>query len=342
MKFSTVFKWVGYATAILSLIAGVRELNKVFSDRLEARRRLESLLDSERLQLRAHDYASAWRSLDQASQVNADSAEVRTAQEDVAMEWLENARATKDESLSDIALRLEPVLTRGVAASPPPSRQADLLAHIGWSYFLRSREGASGFDPAGTYGDAVNRDSTNPYAQAMWGHWILWNKRDPAEAGPHFSAALASHRERDYVRHLHLAALLNGHNAVCDRELIKVLNAIRLENGTVDADTKRAVFAIYGAEIIPSDDETRSFVNAVPALEHLATFEWLFDSGNAYGRNMGESDAMLKLCYMSVLEEAAGQPTEALAGYQEMRSKLNGRTGSLLRIADTGIKRLSR
>jgi len=336
MKFSTLLKWVGYATAILSLIAGVRELNKVFADRIEARRKLTSLLASEQLQLRAHDYASAWRSLDQASQVDADSADVHTAQETVAMEWLENATAKEGERLSDIAVKLEPVLTRGVAASPQPARQADLLAHIGWSYFLRSREGASGFDPAATYADAINRDPSNPYAQAMWGHWILWNIRDPAEAAPHFSAALAAHRDREFVRHLQLAALLNGRNAACNRELVGVLNAIRLEQGNVDAETKRTVFDIYDTEILPADGETTSFVNAVPALDHLATFQWLFDA-----QNMDESGAILRLCYLSVLQEAAGQRTEALAGYRELRGKLNGRTGPLLKAADAGIKRLS-
>jgi len=336
MKISTVLKWVGFATAILSLIAGIRELNKVFADRIEAGRKVASLLASERLQLRARDYASAWRSLDQASQVNADSAEIHTAQEAVAMEWLENATAKEGESLSDIAVKLEPVLTRGVAASLQPVHQADLLAHIGWSYFLRSREGASGFDPSGNYADAVNRDPSNPYAQAMWGHWILWNKRDPAEAAPHFSAALASHRERAFVRHLQLAALLNGRNSACDQELVRVLNAIRLEQGTVDADTKRAVFNVYDTEIMPSDDETRSFVDAVSTLDHLATFQWLFDD-----RSPDESEALPRLCYLSVLQEAAGQRTEALAGYKELRSKLNGRTGALLKVADAGIKRLS-
>src|SRR4029077_899372 len=37
IKFSTVLKWVGYATAILSFFFGVRELIKIVSDRLESR-----------------------------------------------------------------------------------------------------------------------------------------------------------------------------------------------------------------------------------------------------------------------------------------------------------------
>src|SRR6185436_3058403 len=46
----SVLKWIGVATAILSLIAGIRALTKPASDRAEARRKVEALLASERIQ----------------------------------------------------------------------------------------------------------------------------------------------------------------------------------------------------------------------------------------------------------------------------------------------------
>jgi hypothetical protein len=336
IKFSDVLKWIGYATAILSLIAGISGIEKVVADRVEAHRKIDSFLASEQIQLQGRDYRSAWQSLDLASQVDPGSAPVHDAQEALAMEWLENIQVGENERFSDIAEKLEPVLTRGAASAKTATRQADLLAHLGWSYFLRSRDGGTGLDPAGAYAEAVKKDQNNPYAQAMWGHWILWNSHEPGGAAPHFSSALASNRHRDYVRRLQLSALLNSGNAQCDREIVRVLNAVRKEQGLVDAEMQRRVFAIYYLEIMPSNAETARFVNAVPAPEHLTTFQWLFGK-----LDLNESDDLLRSCYLTVLQEAAGQRDEALAGYRSVRRRLGGRTGSLLNIADMGIKRLS-
>jgi hypothetical protein len=184
-KASQVMRWVGYGTAILSLVAGIGAIGKTVLDRLETRRKIDALIASESVQLKGHDYESAWRSLEQASQADPGSARVHAAQEALAMEWLENIHAGENESFSGIVEKLEPVLTRGVGSTQSQSQQADLLAHVGWSYFLRSREGNFGLDPASAYAEAVKRDANNPYAQAMWGHWILWNRGPLADAGAH-------------------------------------------------------------------------------------------------------------------------------------------------------------
>jgi len=147
IKFSTVLKWVGYATAILSFFFGVRELIKIVSDRLESRHEVGALLSSADVELRGKDYSSAWRTLEQASKLQPKSAKVRLAQENLAMKWLEDTHLRENERFSDIGDKLEPVLTRGLSSTKDAQRTADLLAHIGWAYFLRSRDGALGLDP---------------------------------------------------------------------------------------------------------------------------------------------------------------------------------------------------
>ena len=165
------------------------------------------------------------------------------------MTWLENIHARGNESFSDIVKRLEPTLTRGVAAAQSLSRQADLMAHIGWSQFLRFRDGSSQLDPTKAYAAAVKIDANNPYAQAMWGFWMLWNLSPELpvttilgtieDAGRHFSLALTTGRQRAYVRDLQLAALMNAtetsganpipssYYALIDSETIRVTNAMR-------------------------------------------------------------------------------------------------------------------
>jgi hypothetical protein len=336
-KSSTIMKWVGYTTAILSLIAGLLQIGKMVSGRLEAGRKIDALLLSEEVELKGQDYWSAWRSLEQASQIDPDSAKVHAAQEALAMEWLENIRVREDEKFSDIAEKLEPVLTRAATSEKSASRQADLLAHVGWSYFLRSREGRGGLDPAGPYAEAAQKDANNPYAQAMWGHWILWNRGDLTDAERHFTLALASHRQRDYVRQLQLSALMNVHNDQDDEEVVRVANAMRMGQEPVNQDMRSRIFSLYYARLLPPNASTAAFINAVAPPDHLATFQWLFEKDN-----FDESGTNLRSYYLCALQEAAGRREDALAGYKLLKGKIAGRSGSLLDAADAGIKRLSR
>jgi hypothetical protein len=334
---STVMKWVGYGTAVLSLLAGISQIGRMVAGRLESGRKLDALLSSEALQLKGQDYWSAWRSLDQASQIDPDSIKIRAAQETLAMQWLENIRVMENEKFSDIAEKLEPVLSRGAASEKAASRQADLLAHMGWSYFLRNRDGRFGLDPAGPYAEAVKKDANNPYAQAMWGHWILWNNGDLADAERHFSSALASHREQDYIRQIQLSGLMNVDNDQHQEEVIRVANAIRLEQGSVDKTMRSRIFSIYYFRLLRPSAATPAFIYAVAPADHIATFRWLFD-----GLEVDESNSLLRAFYLCALQEAAGQREDALAGYQRLKPSLAGRNGSLADGIDAGIKRLSR
>jgi tetratricopeptide (TPR) repeat protein len=336
VKFSTILKWVGYATAILSLIFGIRELVKLVSDRVESRRKVDTLLVAEEVELKSLDYGSAWRSLDQAAQVQPNSEKVRMAQENLAMAWLDDVHLHEGEKFSDIAAKLEPVLTRGLGATKDSQRAGDLLAHIGWAYFLRSRDGVFGLDPAGDYSQAVEKNPSNPYAEAMWGHLILWNHGKLSDASKHFSAALVTGRQRDYVRRLQLAALFNCSNDDCDEEIIRVANDVRKEHGTVSPDDVSRIFSMYYRKMFTNSTESKHFLNVIAPEEHVATFRWLFD-----GLDYDESKKLLRMCYLARLEESAGQKEEALANYRAILAKHDKYPGPLLDSAHEGIKRLS-
>jgi hypothetical protein len=336
IKFSTVLKWAGSLTALLSLFFGVRQLVKIVSDRVEANRKIDAFLKSEDVELKVRDYAAAWQSLEQASQVAPNSAKVHLAQENLAMAWLEDVHLHEGEKWSDISEKVEPVLSRGVASTKDSQRSADLLAHVGWAYFLRSRDGVFGLDPVGAYSKAVAQDKNNPYAEAMWGHWILWNQGKLSEASQHFSSALASGRQRDFVRALQFAALENCPNGRCDADIIRVANEIRKENGKIDANTVHRIYSNYYGRVFSADPQTNQFLNAIPPAEHLATFHWLFD-----GLEFDESESMLRMGYLATLQEAAGQKEEALANYRTLRTKVPKHSGPLSDAIDGGIKRLT-
>src|ERR1022692_1197919 len=143
-KPSTRLAWVGSITGVFSLIAGIYGGWVFLSGQIERRRAIDRLLAAEAVQLHTSDYESAWRTLAQAAAVDASSARVQQAQEDVAMQWLANIR-----------------VSGGAASARSPQRQADLLAHLGWSYFLRSRELPNSPNPEPVYRDALRKDPAN-------------------------------------------------------------------------------------------------------------------------------------------------------------------------------------
>jgi len=336
-KFSQVLKWVGYLTAILSLSATIVGGVKFAYDRIEVRRKIDSLVSAETVQLESRDYGSAWQSLEQASQLMTDSPKVRSAQESLAMAWLEDVHLSDNQKFSDVTQKLEPVLTRAVADSRPGPRRADLRAHVGWAYFLESRDGRFDLDPAGPYAEAIAEDPNNPYAQAMWGHWILWQHcGEIGDATSHFAAALASHRQGDYVRHLQLTALLNCHDEEAALETIRVANATRHEQRTIDSWSRDHIFLLYD-NLDPGTAEAGRFVNAVAPAEHLATFHWLFDK-----MDTDDSRGISRAFYLAVLQEAAGQRDDAIASYRFVLERAPSSSKPLRQAADVAMKRLSR
>jgi hypothetical protein len=350
-EFAKIMKWVGYATAILSLAAAIFGIGKaiwdhvqthhqVISTRLETHSALDHPLAAAQVESGARDYPSAWKSLDDASKIDPGSAKVRAAQEDLAMKWLDDdIHAGPNGKFSAITEQLKPVLVRGVTASKPGPRQADLLAHIGWCYFLEGRDESLEPNSAAPteYAKAVAEDANNPYAQAMWGHFLLFFYNKMSDAEGHFASALASHREVGYVRHMQLSALLNCNENACREETVRVANDMRKEGTPADAREANDIFAIYFFELNPHEKAPTRFVNAVPPAEHLATFHWLFDRAD-----LGDNKKIERSYYTGVLAEAAGQRDEALAMYKDTMSQGDKNSSSLWDPADAGVKRLSK
>ncbi len=254
------------------------------------------------------------------------------------MQWLENIRVSGQNTFTQITEKLEPILTRGATSAKSLQRQADLLAHLGWSYFLRRRESPSSPDPESAYREAIQKDPGNPYAHAMWGHWILWNHKGLANGNEQFAAALASSRKvRPYVRGLQVSAVLNVHTSDYEEEAIRVANSIRKEQGDLEAGRRGAILYLYSERMIPPDESTQAFLAAVPPVEHLATFEWLTEKADT-----DEFGRLTRNYCRSRLLEAAGRNDEALAGYRALQKQFtSSRGGSVVYATQQAIVRIT-
>jgi len=301
---------VGGATAVLSLIFGVFQLVQTVATIRAQQHQVAELLRVGELQQATRDYSAAWASFAEAAKtteaggevakltgsLSADQRRTRKAEEDLAMAWLEDISASKAEMFSDIADKVVPVLDRGVANSSG-MRKADLLAHIGWANFLRQRSGTFNLDIEAKYRDALESDPANPFAHAMWGHWLIVNGNSLREAQQHFAAAVKSGRERPFVRKLQLAALEWVSEEDDQIELIRVCNEMRKNDESLSKEER--VRVLSDTDFLYRNMPLSQLARILPADEQLATYRWLL-------RGFDVAQSNYRSFALARLAEAAG------------------------------------
>jgi hypothetical protein len=194
----TPLKWIGVVTLLLAVLLLLNQASKVFAEIRDRQRQVGEWQAMADQQQRAGDFQRAWASLERAaatasrgsflarlaSPPEPERQAVRTAQEDLAMAWLERASAAGGARFSDTVDPLLPALT--AAPDGGGRRKADLLAHVGWAHFLKSRDGGATRRSRTVLPQALDVDPSNPYAHAHWGHWLAW-KRRPSTRPPRTS-----------------------------------------------------------------------------------------------------------------------------------------------------------
>ena len=308
--------------------------------RREQTRRVIVLVKQAEVQANSGNYASAWNVLEQASALHPASSEVIDAQERLAMDWLDNARGSQlSGNLKDIAEKVSSVLSRGAVAEKG-ERSADLLAHMGWADFLRSREGAGGLDPTQNYRRAIEIDPRNVFAHTMWGFDILTRSDSIAEANKHFTIALESKRKRDYVRHMQISALLWADDPEREDEVLRVANEIRrggemMPVGMPDRPDAWRLWNIYYFRLVSGRNKSQ-FLSALSPADHLATFLWLYPADQ-----FPKDKHHLYLYILAQFQELSGDRTNALASFRHLRSELGNERGPIVDGSNAAIKRLS-
>jgi tetratricopeptide (TPR) repeat protein len=345
-RIGSLMKWVGIVGGLLSFGGAVYGVLQAQGDLRERARIVDEQYKAGEAQEKAGDYAAAWDSFAQASTVagtdgffakllgglSDERQKVRTAQEDLAMEWLRESRAPEGHTFAEITDKLVNTLVVG-ANSASGARKGDLLAHLGWAYFLKQRSGDSGLQPEKVYREAIAADAANPYANAFWAHWILWNRGSLQQANEHFAAALSTGRARGVVRHFQLAALKNAGERA-DGEWVKVVNDMHKTGESLDATTLRDLYNHYYSAV--NDDATfKRLLDAVPPTDHLALENMLL--------MLAPDDQLLTLnAALAQTYEALGQNEQALAAWQAVKTKLGGADSRLRPRADAAIKRLTK
>jgi len=295
---SRVLKWIGAATAVISLVLGARQLITIVSDRAQRSRESTEFTALARQQSDRGEFAEAWRSLDRAEERSRTDA-TAAARLDVGFRWLEDGRPGTGQPLSRITDAVVPALDRALL-DPRHPRRADILAHLGWATFLKGRETGSG-DPAPLYKQALAIDPHNVYANVMLAHWLVWQGESLDAARPYFDAAIESGHERLLVRTFQLAALRNRNDTAADTELIRVVTAMHRQNEMLDQRSARAAYVAYVHRYGPRAQTPETGDGGIPAADLVATFVWLT-------RMSGVSDGVdINDHVIATLNKAAGK-----------------------------------
>lgn len=293
------------------------------------------------------DHALAWQRYDKADARFPDRPALRQAREDCGMRWLREIHVESGkQTFTDIVNRVLPVLAQG-AASSTGQRAGDLLAHMGWADYLRSREGAIRLDPVAHYRKALAADAGNVFAHAMWGHHTMVKREPISQAREHFGAALASGRERAFVRTLQFAAMLYHVDPTGSVEAARVANDMRLATEALAPEQRERLWtSVYYRGLLSR--ERGDFVAALTqggdpatkrAAEHAATFAWLFPQAQ-----LREERATLWRYFAASLDEAGGDRAGARTRFEALRDELKcpRNPGRLCDETLAAIKRLQR
>ena len=249
-------------------------------------------------------HAAAWNRFDELAARYLTDAAVQRAHEQCGMRWLREIRVrVGEQTFADIVKRVQPVLVAGLP-SATGQRAADLLAHLGWADYLLTREGATAGDPAAQFERAIKAEPDNVYAHAMWARHLWWFRNRDAEARKHFERAVASGREREFVRSLQFGGSLSRAELV--PYAVIVANDMRLAGETMTDTLRNRLWSTAYRSYLFSIDDRSSFLAILPPDQHLATFDWLFP------RSTLRSGEMPVWRYAhAVLLANAGQPAKA-------------------------------
>ncbi len=262
---------------------------------------------------------------------------LQAAHQDCALRWLREMRATRGgpapRSFAEQVAVVQPVLLQALAGARG-QRAADLRAHLGWAAFLLAREGAAGGDPSALWQQALQDEPGNVYAHAMWGRALLPARL--AEAQQHFEQALATGRERAFVRTLQLGGAL-GAGADAAAYALQVADAMQRGGEALAPEQRLRLWNhAFGMRLLQPDDRA-VLLAALPGPALLALFDALYPTAP------GNDQEALWAFDRALLQAQAGDRDGAREALQALAENLiaAGQDGRLLGETEQALKTLN-
>jgi hypothetical protein len=315
-----------------------------WSEYRERKAMLNGFFATARSQAERAEYESAFNTYINLLRIDPSNRAAMELQVDAAMRWVQDFHVLVSEGsrAEDIAgprlAEIMSVLDAGLArANGNEPRTADILAHLGWAHWLNQRMAYKEFGPAAERDmrRALNIDTSNVFAHAMLGNWLIQTHGDTAEALLHFHTAVKTGRERPFVRRMQLGAMVYNSDPRIRSELIRTVNEMRISGEPVGDPYKRRILSAYS-----SGDELNQLLSAVPPKDAWATFLWL-DDRPAEGSELDQQRIRRGFIHASILE-IDGKRAEALQAFVELQRELKqrGYVGRLAAQVADAVQRL--
>ena len=304
--------------------------------------RVDALLKTAATQSRQTEYESAFDSYQQVLGLEHSNGAALDGQADAAMLWLENFHvlAGEGQKAEDLAApvlaRLKTVLEAGLArTSGRDARAADILAHLGWAHWLNEKIAFKEFNGAErVFSQSLAIDSSNVFANAMMGNWLLQTHGDSAAAMRHFQTALTTGKQRPLVRSMQTGGLLYNNDPGMHAEFARVLNEMRKNNESVEPGIKSRARYLYDVSL-GEVDEFREVLAAVPPDDNWETYRWL---------SAGAPADLRQAFVHASLAEFSNNRASAVSEFKTLlpRLKAEGSSYRMINYAVAAIARLSR
>ena len=133
-KWSTVLKVIGGASAVISLLLALNQATGLLQAFRIHQKEFSDAMKIGQQQQERGDYAAAFQSFKQASELDPVDRKAQSLEAQAAMLWIENAHIDEGQTFSGIVVPLLPVLDKALTHTKG-EKAADLVAHIGWANF---------------------------------------------------------------------------------------------------------------------------------------------------------------------------------------------------------------
>jgi tetratricopeptide (TPR) repeat protein len=313
--------------------------------RIHHDREVNRLLNEAKTESDSGDYQTALATYDRALQLLPNYAPAKEGRTDTAMAWLRNfhiAGADDKELESRAGAQLSvlfPILEADLAGQNR-SRQADILAHIGWAHWLNFhialRDVPSSAEE--NFRRALSIDSRNVYANAMLGNWLLQRGGQLTEAKQHFDLAVQSGRDRPLVRQLQLGAMIYNDDAQTRAELTRVANEMRKNGEKISAFYSSRIISTNYSLVVVDDADLVRVLAALPPDEAWATYLWLVDRSDSSDE---PAQSVEQKFIEAKIKEISGKNAEALTIYRFLQTELRGTDSTLAPRVAAAIKNLT-
>lgn len=337
--------WIAGITTVIGFIGTLSGAFGNLSERLHRHKDSDREIAVAQTQLKEAEFPQAFATYSAVLKADPGYKPAVDGQLAAAERWVEHFEVDSTEDKAAVAratadLNQLSELFYAASADLKSTALADVQAHIGWVHWLQHH--LLGQDTkAAAERDlraALAIEPGNVYANAMLGNITAQTYGSLSDAVHEFDTAVASGKERAYVRRLQLAGLIRFEVPGARAALMRTLNAMRKGGEPLDADTR---LNARGFCCVPEETTHEQWVEtltAVPSEEAFQTYVWLNDTNTDLSPSVL---ALHRLYVRALLTEIAGDRAGALQQLRDLNRKIDGINSSLDQCVPEEIERLT-